>query len=114
MNALAYTIIGILSCTTVAFGFLANKGIRNLEDEIARDVEEMWFELTTLSIRLEREIAKREEAAAAPTVARNAARKAAPAVKAVATARSASKVEAKKAVKKTVAKKAPAKKAAAK
>jgi len=114
MNTFLYVLNSFLACTMVAFGFFANKGIRNLEDEIARDVEEMWFELTTLSVRLEREIAKREEAAAAPTVARNSARKATPAVKAVATARSASKVEAKKAVKKAVAKKAPAKKAPAK
>lgn len=114
MNALAYTIIILLCSTMVAFGFLANKGIRNVETEMDRDFEELWFELTATSIRLDREIAKREEAAAAPTVARNSARKAAPAAPAVATARSASKVEAKKAVKKTVAKKAPAKKAAAK
>ena len=114
MNTFLYVLNSFLACTMVAFGFFANKGIRNVEKEMDRDFEELWFELTATSIRLDREIAKREEAAAAPTVARNSARKAAPATPAVATPRSASKVEAKKAVKKTVAKKAPAKKAAAK
>lgn len=119
MNALAYTIIGILGCTMVAFGFFANLGIRNLEDKVHRMIDNLWHltDETANQLGAEIDMIRLNQTVSEISTARNATRKPAPAKKAapaVATGRSASKVEAKKAVKKAVAKKAPAKKAAAK
>ena len=119
MNATAYIIIAALAIYMAVFAFFAHNGIAKLERKLTRMVDHLWHAIDETAIHLDAEIdlLRLNQTVTEISTARNATRKTAPAKKsapAVATGRSASKVEAKKVAKKTVAKKAPAKKAAAK